>query len=456
MPIRAQQVGLSDKDPLKGFSVWVRKYQIRIVLHMMFLLFTIPAKRRHFWELWARRLGIYPSGRTEDSIWINAATVAELRVAIALVRCLPENLPVVITTDPKDEQLGKKALGERAEFTCAPLPFKFAVRRFRRRYSPRQMILVDSDFFPLLYLHLTQETIPVSVVNGWVSRSLPNSPLLPLFHNIQIFCVREERDSEALQALGIPREKIFVTGDMKFDIAADPLPEVEAQMRKLAGDRPILIAGSTHPSETSHVLDAFERVGGGDRALLIIAPRFRPELTESILRERRIGFVRRSRLPVSGRPSVVLLDTVGELASLYRLASAVFIGWSLTHRGGGKNPIEPARFSIPIAVGPNMAHFPFQSELFDRAGAWRRVADGDGLAQAWADWLDHPKLAQEVGQRAAQVVESQQGLATSKTLKALRSFLDLKESDAAPLDEARLSEADSSMTNRRQRGAAVG
>jgi 3-deoxy-D-manno-octulosonic-acid transferase len=194
-------------------------------------------------------------------------------------------------------------------------------------------------------------------------------------------------------------------------------------MRKLAGERPILIAGSTHPDEEPQVLDAFERLGGGDRAMLILAPRLMDGLSEKLLRQRGLPFVRRSRFPVSGRPAVVLLDRVGELASLYRLAAAAFVGNSLSPMGRGHNPIEPAYFAVPIAVGPNMAHFELHADLFDRAGAWQRVADAGELARVWASWLDAPDLARQMGRRAADLVESQRGLAVFKALELLRPFL---------------------------------
>ncbi|MES1211145.1 MAG: 3-deoxy-D-manno-octulosonic acid transferase, partial [Acidobacteriota bacterium] len=221
----------------------------------------------------------------------------------------------------------------------------------------------------------------------------------------------------------------------KFDASAEPLPELEAQIRRLAGERPILVAGSTHPPEDPHILDAFERLGHG-RALLVLAPRGRAEPAESLLRDRGIPFVRRSQLPASESPAVVLLDTQGELASLYRLAAAAFIGNSLMPEGSGHNPIEPAGFAIPIAVGPHMTDFKLQADLFDRAGAWQRIADARELAQAWSLWLDTPELARQIGRRAADLVEAQRGLATSKTWALLRPFLELEETVTSPTGAA--------------------
>jgi 3-deoxy-D-manno-octulosonic-acid transferase len=126
---------------------------------------------------------------------------------------------------------------------------------------------------------------------------------------------------------------------------------------------------------------------------------------------------------VNGRPAVILLDRIGELASLYPLSSAAFVGRSLVAAGGGgQSPLEAARAAVPIAVGPNMANFQLVADVFDRADAWQRVQDADGLARAWGTWLAQPELARQVGQRAAKLVESHRGLAIAGTVDCLVSL----------------------------------
>jgi 3-deoxy-D-manno-octulosonic-acid transferase len=272
--------------------------------------------------------------------------------------------------------------------------------------------------------------LPTALVNGRLSEKWLKAcrDFLPLFDRVHVFGVRGDEDRDRLAGIGIPRERVHLTGEMKFDATAEPRPETEASVQELAGGRPILIAGSTHSDEEPQVLDAFARVGGGERAMLVLAPRFpeQSDKVEELLRRKGLDFVRRSRFPVSGRPAVVLLDTIGELAALYHLAAAAFVGSSLLP-GGGHNPIEPARFAVPIAAGPHMANFRSLAELFDRTGAWQRVADAEELARTWAAWLDDPEPARQMGRRAADIVEAQRGLAMARTLELLRPFLGLED-----------------------------
>jgi 3-deoxy-D-manno-octulosonic-acid transferase len=411
-----------------GLRSWLRKIQLRILLFtLLFEPFMMLIKGRKRWRAFLSRCGLYARGNPRSCVWFHAIGPGEMRVAIALVLALPKDLPVVITSGYSDSAFARVALGERAELVSVPLPFMFAWRRFLRRYSPQQLILIEATgLFPLLCLHIMKREIPTVLVNGWITRQwLDADPCSPLLNAVQIFGVRGESDRELLAEIGIRPQQITVTGDMKFDAITHPVPEIEAQIQQLAGERPILIAGSTHSDEEPQVLDAFERLGGGQRAMLVLAPRQKFDLTDKLLRRRKIEFVRRSGFPVSGQPAVVLLDQIGELASLYRLAAAVFVGNSLTARGGGHNPIEPARFAVPIAVGPYMSNFLFHADLFERAGAWRRVAGAEELAGVWSTWLDSPELARQIGQRGADVVELERGLATARTLALLRPLLRL-------------------------------
>jgi 3-deoxy-D-manno-octulosonic-acid transferase len=413
---------------------WLRKNRRQSLLLTLLEPFWMLIHRRRQWRRILTLWGLYARRPPQEHVWIHAVGPGQMRVAIALVAALPPEVPVVITSYPPGQQLARRALGDRVALTWLPLFFRFAVRGFLRRYAPRHLVLIEAtDLRPLLCLHTVRQELSTALVNGWFDeRWLEEDPFLRLLDRIQIFGVRADKDRELLAGTGIPRDRVFLTGDMKLDAMTEPLPELEAQIQDLAGGRPILIAGSTHLPDVPPLLDAFVRLGGGDRALLVIAPREPPmfEATEKLLRERGIEVVRRSRFPVAGRPAAVLLDTEGELASLYRLAAAVFIGNSLAPTGGGHNPIEPARFAVPIAVGPQMANFRLLADLFDRAGAWQRVADAAELARVWGAWLEAPEIARQTGQRAAELVESQRGHAISETLALLRPFLGLDDNTA--------------------------
>jgi 3-deoxy-D-manno-octulosonic-acid transferase len=303
------------------------------------------------------------------------------------------------------------------------------MRRFLEHFAPEKLIIIEGgELHPLFLLATLRQELPAAIINGWFSRNqIQRSEIfLPLLGAIRLFGVRHEEDREKLIELGIPAERINVTGDLKFDaVALVPSSGLEDQLRALAGDRPILIAGSTHPGEEPAVLDAFEKIGGGRRALLILAtrnPRYF-QLAENVLRQRKLAYLKRSQLPADGqRPAVIFLDRIGELASLYQLATAAFVGGSLVPNGGGQSPLEAANCAVPVAVGPNMNNFRLVAEIFDQANAWRRITSSDELADAWSSWLDNPQLAHDLGQRAAKLIESHRG-ALARTLEVLQDFL---------------------------------
>jgi 3-deoxy-D-manno-octulosonic-acid transferase len=230
---------------------------------------------------------------------------------------------------------------------------------------------------------------------------------------------------------------VTVTGNLKYESPApERRPGLEAAVARLAGERPVLLAGSTMAGEEEQVLAAFARLGGGERALLVLAPRHpeRWDEVERLIASRGLAALRRSRIAVpqeggggpdaagaGARPAVLLLDSLGELAGLYAVAAAAFVGGTLVPTGG-HNPLEPARFGVPTAVGPSMDNFREMAEQFDRAGAWRRVAGPQELAAAWERWLADPEGARAEGARAALLVEANRG-ALGRTLALLAPLL---------------------------------
>jgi len=257
-----------------------------------------------------------------------------------------------------------------------------------------------------------------------------------LFSGIERFGVQSAEDRGRLQALGVDPARLTVTGNLKFETPEPRAnPDLAATLDRLAGSRPVVVAGSTMPGEDEQVLAAFAALGGGRRALLVLAPRHpeRWDEVERLLAASGLTVVRRSRLPAPEAgsdatggaagtpPDVLLLDSMGELASLFRQAAAAFIGGTLVGTGG-HNPLEAARYGIPIAVGPSMQNFRDMAERFDAAGAWRRVADGADLGRVWGEWLAEPTAARAQGERAAALMMENRG-ALARTLEMLAPIL---------------------------------
>lgn len=347
-------------------------------------------------------------------------------MAATLVKALPAGIPLLVTTvTPTGQERARVLFKDRAEIAYLPFDLGFAVRRFFDRFRPRALILVEGDYWPLVLSEARRRGLPVAVINGRVGdrsfgRMRHVKGLLGfLFSGVDRFGVQTPEDRDRLLALGVPAKRVAVTGNLKYE-SPEPMfkPELEDRLRALAHGRPVLLAGSTMRGEEEQVLDAFARLGG--RALLVLAPRHpeRWDEADALLRARGVNAVRRSRIPEGGRADVVLLDSLGELAGLYRIAAGSFIGGTLVPTGG-HNPLEPARFGVPVAVGPSMHNFRDMAEQFDRARAWRRVADADELARVWAEWIDDPDAAREQGRRALALLEENRG-ALERTLEMLR------------------------------------
>jgi 3-deoxy-D-manno-octulosonic-acid transferase len=393
--------------------------------------FLLARRGGHYLPTLPGRLGRSARApRVRGALWLHAVSVGEVGVAATLTRALPPEIPLLVTTvTPTGQERALKTFAGRAEVDYLPFDLGFAVRRFFRRHEPRALVLVEGDYWPLLLREARRRGLPVAVINGRVGdRSFRRMRRLhrlldPLFAGVDRFGVQSGQDRERLAALGIPPERIAVTGNLKYESPEPPgKPDLEEDLRRLAAGRSILLAGSTMAGEEELVLEAFQQVG---EALLLLAPRH-PERwndVETLLRSRGIAYVRRSSLPSpsSGRPAVVLLDSLGELAGLYRLAAAAFIGGTLVPTGG-HNPLEAARFGVPLAVGPSMHNFREMAAAFDRAGAWRRVNDSGALAAAWREWLDDSAAARETGERGLRLLEENRG-ALARTLEMLEGIL---------------------------------
>ncbi len=387
----------------------------------------------HYLPTLAGRLGRAGLPQVEPSLpplWLHAVSVGEAGVAATLARALPAEVPLLVTTvTPTGQERALALFRNRGAVAYLPFELGFAVRRFFDRFRPRALVLVEGDYWPLVLSEARRRGLPVAVVNGRVgdrsfARMRRLKPLLGiLFSKVDRFGVQSAQDRDRLAALGVPPEKITVTGNLKYESPEPAVtPELEERLRELAAGRAILLAGSTMAGEEEQVLDAFDRLGG--RALLVLAPRHPERWDEAwaLLEDRRA--VRRSALPsTSDDVDVVLLDSLGELAGLYRVAAGAFIGGTLAPTGG-HNPLEPARFGVPVAVGPSMHNFRDMAERFDQARGWRRVKDARELAAVWREWIGDPAAAREQGARGLQLIDENRG-AVARTVEMLQPLLSL-------------------------------
>ncbi len=398
-------------------------------------------KGRLGWDLDDRITLPAEDEQVAGTVWIHAVSVGEVAVAATLAARLPRHLPLVVTTvTPTGQERARVlfAATSRRPATVAYLPFDlgFAVNRFFHHFSPAALILIEGDYWPLVLEAARRRRLPVATVNARVGersggrlKRFPALARLLFFDPIHCFAVQTDDDRRRLIAAGAAPERIHVAGNLKFDATTPPAKaELETAVQLLAAGRPILVAGSTMFGEDEQLLDAFQQLGAGKRALLVIAPRHPERFTAvaRLVRDQALVVQRRSTSkdatpPIDGPIDVLLLDTLGELAALYRIADIAFIGGTLVPTGG-HNPLEPASFARPIVVGPSMHNFRDMALRFDTSEAWGRVANSQQLAQLWDTWLTQPEQARTVGQRAAELLADNRG-ALDRTLELLEPLL---------------------------------
>jgi len=374
----------------------------------------------------AGRMGRFQGEATRGALWIHAVSVGEVGVAATLAKALPAGLPLLVTTvTPTGQERARALFSGRADVAYLPFELAGPVERFLDRFAPRALLLCEGDYWPLLLERARRRGIPVAVVNGRVSdRSFPRllrfrGPVRRhLLDPVERFGLQTDADRDRLLALGVPPGRALVTGNLKFE-TPEPArrPDAEALVERLAAGRPVWVAGSTMAGEEEAVLDAHAAAGGGERALLVLAPRH-PERFAAVAERvagRGLRSLRRSAAAASAEADVLVLDSLGELAGLYRLARLAFIGGTLVPTGG-HNPIEAARFGVPVVVGPSMENFREIAESFDAADAWRRAADARDLGRVFCELAADPDGARALGERGRALVEASRG-ALARTLE---------------------------------------
>jgi len=372
-------------------------------------------------------------------VWLQAVSVGEVELARRLVRELERRaprLPMLLTaTTATGLALARRTLAGTLPVHACPLDLPGAVSRVLSAARPRIVALVETEVWPELIHQAARRSIPVVVVNGRLSASsLPRylkvrGLLRPLLEPLTRVLARSDEDASRFASIGVPAERIRVTGNIKYDLEPDPTSLTwEGLVAGWAGQRPLLVAGSTMEGEEQIVLDAMAGLGGFERALLVLAPRH-PERFDAVARrleERGLAVARRSRLEqASATVDVFLLDTIGELARAYRVARAAFIGGSLVD-SGGHNPLEAAVWGVPVLTGRHVHNFQESYDQLLAAGGARMVHDAGELGQAFAAWLDDAAGARAAGRAAQQVVEANRG-ATARTVDELLDLSGLGE-----------------------------
>lgn len=398
------------------------------------------------------RLGRVPDqlrGRGTDTkpvIWLHAVSVGEVLAVSRLVQEIEAAFAgyrlMISTTTRTGQELARTRFGAERVFYC-PLDLPWAVRAYLKALRPRMLILAETEFWPNLLNGCFHRDIPVAVVNARISdRSWPRYQMLrllwrPILGRLTRVLAQSSTDAERLIALGCPSERVSVAGNLKFDVRAAKEDEATQLLKLLSPQSRFLVAGSTLDGEESALLEAWPRILSADPQLvMVLAPRH-PErfgAVATLLQAVGVSWIRRSawkNKPENSLASlpgsqIILLDTIGELASVYSVATVAFVGGSLVP-AGGHNPLEPAQFGVPVVMGPNYANFRAITEDLRAHDAIKIVERGD-LSQVLLDLICDRAASKSMGDRARQVFEQQAG-ATARSIDALREILHLASED---------------------------
>jgi len=397
--------------------------------------FSLPALRR------------LPTDR-QGTIWIHAVSVGEVLSSVPLAKRLKETYPkrplVISTTTLTGNALARERMPFADTVFYFPFDWAFCVRKLLNAVKPAMVIVLETEIWPNFLRESRRRNIPVIFASGRISdRSFARyQKFLGLFglflrpflssvlRNPAAFVMQTPTDADRIHALGAPADRVKVGGNLKYDMVLPeptPLSAWLADECKLRPRWPVIVAGSVVATEEPLALIAFGVVQGDFRnALLVLAPR-KPERfvpAAEFIEESHRKFIRRSELPVPGpnlspKPSsnssgipddvtVLLLDSIGELASLYPVADGAFVGGSLVE-AGGHNILEPAAFGKVPVFGPSMENFAEIAARFLQAGAAIQVESPEDAGVEWIHLLKDPAKMERMGNAAKQLVESSRG-----------------------------------------------
>jgi 3-deoxy-D-manno-octulosonic-acid transferase len=426
-------------------SMWYVLYNLALIVASPAILMILLAKRRCRRGI-PQRLGwdrseSAKSESTQPVIWVHAVSLGEVVAAVPLVRMLHArhaDYRLIVTTVT---ETGREAVEQRltgvAEHRYVPLDFPWVVSSVLERWRPSLFICVETELWPNLLRVLSRRGVPVVLVNGRLSsQSYRGYRLMRPLMKQMLACVtsclmQSPRDAERITNLGASADRVVCTGNIKFDQPVPSIDKADADdLRNLlvTGDEELFVAGSTHPGEEEQLLACYrallQRYPG---LVLLLAPRHIERAAQVEVVAIALGFavVRRSLLlsrcfPPKG-PRVIILDTRGELATVYRYAVATFVGGTFVPIGG-HNLLEPAIWGKPVFFGPYTDHCAEIADLLLRAEGGRQAADGAELATHVTAVLNDRLALERMGRAAQRVVLENRG-ALEHTVEVISRLL---------------------------------
>ncbi len=361
-------------------------------------------------------------------IWVHSVSVGETTAVKPLLAALKKSYPqhpLVISNMTETGRSIAQKIKEVDVCIYFPFDFTFAVKHLLSEMNPVLVIIVETELWPNFLCSARSLAIPVVVVNGRISdRSFRSYLRFRIFFRkvleyVDAFCMQSEVDASRIRSIGAASEKVSVTRNLKFDIPFTGSDAEEKRMTRARFSIPekvfIFTAGSTHKGEDELVLSAFDSLRkSGASALMILVPRHPERAGEVAKIAEGFGFKPVLRSALSGHDGklkedeVLIVDTVGELLSLYAASDLVFVGGSLVPVGG-HNPLEPSSVGVPVLFGPHMSNFREIAAMSIRYGAAREVLDFEGLKESMAELYHNKSECLRMGEKGAQLLSDEAG-----------------------------------------------
>jgi 3-deoxy-D-manno-octulosonic-acid transferase len=403
------------------------------LLRLLWRSIRAPAYRAR----WRERLAAYAAPPRPAEVWVHAVSVGEVQAAQPLIRHLlarDGDGVIVTTTTPTGAARLRELFGERVQHVYTPFDVPPVVGRFLTLVRPRLVLVMETEIWPNMLAACNDRGIPVVLANARLSaRSARGYARLGRFaadtmRRFALIAAQGEDDAARFRALGVPAERIEVTGSIKFDLRlpASLLDRAEVMRRAWGANRPVWVAASTHEGEDEQMLAAHRRVRAAfPNALLVLVPRHpeRFDRVAALVQRDGVALARRSAGGDCGDDCAVYLgDTMGELPMLLAAADVAFIGGSLVPVGG-HNLLEAAALGVPVVVGPQVFNFAEITRLLLAEEGAVQVADAAELARAVTAWLGDAAERARIGENGRRFVERNRG-ALDRLIAAVDARLD--------------------------------
>jgi len=381
------------------------------------------------------RLGRYPA-TTQHPVWIHAASIGEVTATRSLIKELEKrNFKIFLSTITSTGRKRAIEIGISPEsLGYLPVDLKPFVRLALSRLQPRAVLLVETELWPCFITEAARMDVPVILVSGCITeKSYRNWRRVPakmrnFFRNITVVLAQTSQDADRLNALGVNRDKLMVTGNIKFDrkiqVSSYDIEKLRHAL-SLKNSTKVLVAGSTRPGEEEIIIEAYLRLKKRyPETLLVIAPRHiaRAKKIKRLISRRGLDSQFRTHLDSTPRKaSVIILDTLGELVTLYAICHIPFVGGTLKPYGG-HNLLEPAALGKPVLFGPYTKNVDELAQLLISSGGGFPVSSENDLMDIWSKLLLDDSLRDLSGQRARKAIEKKKGV-LKRTMDVILKYI---------------------------------